>query len=292
MLRTRTNCPACGETAHKKQCGYEWTAAYRCTRCRVVFLNPYVTHEGMKEIYASPETLAKFFPFCDHYFEDTEKENRDTRTFRVYEEWLKKLERSVSGRKMLDVGCGAGQFLKLARERGWDAEGLEFDNALEQKLKTQGIPVTTGDFFHAELPENSFDVITLWDVFEHFSEPVPALSRLRKLLKPDGVLLLACPKEDSSLAWLAKKFYQWSGGKIQYPVKVVYLIDHPLFYSPKTLSELLEVHGFKVTETMLDETDLRRVDFNPLVKFAITVLFFFSRFFKWQNRLIILSEKK
>lgn len=245
----------------------------------------------MKEIYASPETLAKFFPFCDHYFEDTEKENRETRTFRVYEQWLINLEHRTKGRKLLDVGCGAGQFLKLARERGWEAEGLEFDNALEQKLKTQGIPVTTGDFFHVSLQENSFDVITLWDVFEHFSEPRPALERLRRLLKPGGFLLLACPKENSSLAWLARKFYQWSGGKIQYPVKVVYLIDHPLFYSPKTLTAIVEANGFRTVETMLDETDLRRVDFNPAVKLAITVLFWFSRLFKWQNRMVILFKK-
>lgn len=292
MLKTRDRCPVCGETAHKPECGYEWTTAYRCTRCRTVFLNPYVTHEGMKEIYASPETLAQCFPFCDHYFEDTEKENRETRTFQVYEQWLDRLAKLTPGRKLLDIGCGAGQFLKLAREKGWQAEGLEFDNALEKKLQQQGIPVTTGDFFQVDLPENSFDVITLWDVFEHFSEPVPALDRLRKLLRPGGLLLLACPKENSSLAWLAKKFYQWSGGKVQYPVKVVYLIDHPLFYSPKTLSSVLDGNGFEVRETMLDETDLRRVEFNPVIKFALRVLFIFSRLFKWQNRMVLLSQKK
>ncbi len=246
----------------------------------------------MKEIYASPETLARYFPFCDHYFEDTEKENRSTRTFRVYEDWLDRLSKLTSGRKLLDIGCGAGQFLKLAREKGWQAEGLEFDNALEQNLQEQGIPVRTGDFFEIDLPENSYDVITLWDVFEHFSEPVPALERLRKLLKPNGLLLLACPKEDSSLAWLARKFYQWSGGRLQYPVRVVYLIDHPLFYSPKTLSTLLENHGFQVRQTMLDETDLRRVDFNPAVKFALGLLFLVSRWFNLQNRMVLLCGKK
>lgn len=291
MLQTRDRCPVCGATAHKPQCGYEWTTAYRCERCRVVFLNPYVTHQGMKKIYASPETLGRFFPFCDHYFEDTEKENRGTRTFRVYEQWLSRLADLTPGRKLLDIGCGAGQFLKLAREKGWQAEGLEFDNALEQKLREQGIPVRTGDFFETDLAEESYDVITLWDVFEHFSEPVPALKRLRKFLKPNGYLLLACPKESSSLAWMARKFYQWSGGKIQYPVKVVYLIDHPLFYSPKTLSNLVEIYGFKVKETMLDETDLRRVEFNPVIKFALHALFFFSRFFGWQNRMVLLCSK-
>lgn len=292
MLKTRNHCPACGATAAKPLCGYEWTTAYRCASCSVVFLNPYIDHEGMKEIYASPETLGKFFPFCDHYFEDTAQENRGTRTFRVYERGLEILSSHGSGRKLLEVGCGAGQFLKLAVEKGWDAEGLEFDNSLEKKLKSEGLRVSTGDFLTADPPRSPYDAAALWDVFEHFAEPVAALKRLHHVLKPGGMLLLAVPKENSSLARLAEFFYKISGGRIQYPVKVVYLIDHPLFYSPKSLSRLLEANGFEVLKTEMDETDLRRVEFNSVVKLALKILFWVSRPFGLQNRMLVLARRK
>jgi 2-polyprenyl-3-methyl-5-hydroxy-6-metoxy-1,4-benzoquinol methylase len=291
MLRSRADCPACGSQSRREVCSYDPATAWRCGACGVVYLSPYVTSEGMKQIYASPEALARYFPFCDSYFEDTLSENRDSRTFRIYQEWLGKQKKTAAGRKRRDMCCGGGQFLRLASERGWQAEGLEFDNTLEKKLKEQGMPVRSGDFLEMPIEHGSFDVVTLWDVFEHFSDPIAALRRCRDILKPDGIMLIACPKENSALARLAEFFFKLSGGKVQYPVKVVYLLDHPLFYSPKNLESLLEKGNFRVVESRGDETDLRRVTVSFPARLALRTLFFLSRPLGLQNRMIVLARK-
>lgn len=286
----REDCPSCGSHRYRKACAYDKVEAVRCASCGLVFLNPYVTAESMREIYASPEDLAKYFPFCDNYFEDTLHENRNTRTFKIYESCLLEIAEKSKGRALLDVGCGAGQFLQMANAKGWEVLGLDFDNANLKRLAEKNLPVQAADFLKWKGDGKSFDAITMWDAFEHFSKPRDALKQCRRLLKKDGLLLIACPKENSLLAWLARLVYSLSLGHFEYPVKVVYLLDHPVFFSPSSISNILESEGFAVEKIKMDETDLERVQFHPFIKWALRILFLVSRPFKLQNRMIVVAR--
>src|SRR5690349_22293158 len=98
-----------------------------------------------------------------------------------------------SGR-LLDVGCSAGFFLKVARDRGFDVHGLEIPAdtaALARERYDVDVQVGTLDDAHFE--PGSFDVVTMWDVIEHVRDPVGAMSTVARLLKPGGIAALMTP---------------------------------------------------------------------------------------------------
>jgi 2-polyprenyl-3-methyl-5-hydroxy-6-metoxy-1,4-benzoquinol methylase len=108
---------------------------------------------------------------------------------------------SGEGRRLLDFGCGNGLFLDLAHERGFECYGVDLAaDAIEAaRSKPSGQHAYHGA--PDEIPEiaaGGFDVITLWSVLAHLPKPVEELSMLRRLLAPDGVLLLLTVNADSS----------------------------------------------------------------------------------------------
>ena len=99
---------------------------------------------------------------------------------------------------LLDAGCGAGFFVREASEAGFDARGVEFSpDAVEFGRKYSGVRITEGEILHADFPERSFDIVTLWQVMEHLPNPVEILAGIRKLMKPGGILIVAVPNFDS-----------------------------------------------------------------------------------------------
>jgi 2-polyprenyl-3-methyl-5-hydroxy-6-metoxy-1,4-benzoquinol methylase len=126
-------------------------------------------------------------------------------------------ERRPAGR-LLDVGCATGDLLVVARERGYDAEGLELSSWSAEIATQRGFTI------HRERLEamarrapGSYDVITLMGVIEHFSEPLLELARLRALLRPGGVLVLWTGDVDSVTSRvLGRKWWYWQGQHIQY----------------------------------------------------------------------------
>jgi SAM-dependent methyltransferase len=102
------------------------------------------------------------------------------------------------GRRLLDVGCGNGQFLLWARELGWECHGVELDAAAARVARDQGISVLGSSL--DELPPGSagsFDAITLSHVIEHVHDPIDMLRRCRDLLRPGGYLWLETPNTES-----------------------------------------------------------------------------------------------
>jgi len=102
-----------------------------------------------------------------------------------------------SGGRLLDVGCGDGSFLRLARTCGWDVVGLDPDpNAVANAAK-HGIAVHEGGIEYFEGQTGVFDVITLNHVIEHVHDPIQVLKACHALLKPNGQIWLETPNIDS-----------------------------------------------------------------------------------------------
>lgn len=116
----------------------------------------------------------------------------------VYAPRLRWLARhaAITGRtRLLDVGCGTGGFLDLARRRrGARVAGVELDAALAARAAARGLEVTAGDF--ADVPAGDFDVVTMFQVLEHLPDPRAALVRAFGLLRPGGVLCVEVPVAD------------------------------------------------------------------------------------------------
>ncbi len=103
----------------------------------------------------------------------------------------------AGGGRLLDVGCGNGGFLMLAKQAGWQVEGLDFDVGAVQAARSRGLEVHHGGIEVLEGRSACYDVITLCHVIEHVRDPIANLSRLHALLKPGGLLWLDTPNLSS-----------------------------------------------------------------------------------------------
>lgn len=103
----------------------------------------------------------------------------------------------VTGKRagsVLDIGCGTGRFLEFAKTQGWETTGLELCAEVGRETAARlGTQVYLGSVFDAELPKESFDVVTMFDCVEHLEDPVRALAICRRVLKPGGVLIITTP---------------------------------------------------------------------------------------------------
>lgn len=95
--------------------------------------------------------------------------------------------------RLLDVGCAAGFFVELSLSAGYDASGFDVsDYATQEAAKLVGKSrIKTCSIGDSQYPANSFDVITLFDVFEHLSDPMADMKKLATYLKDDGVIVIA-----------------------------------------------------------------------------------------------------
>src|SRR4051812_37184120 len=102
--------------------------------------------------------------------------------------FLRSLGLNSPQKKLLDVGCGEGSFLIAAQQAGWKVAGTEINATPAREL---GLDVRESVAEVRDLAP--FDCITLWHSLEHLRDPVGSIGELRKLLKDDGVIMIAVP---------------------------------------------------------------------------------------------------
>ena len=110
-------------------------------------------------------------------------------------------------KQLLDIGCGTGDFLQIAKENDWNISGIEPNQEAREiaNAKTSASVRNTSEF--ANLKSNSFDVITLWHVLEHLPDLEDQMSNFNALLKPNGRLVIAVPNYKSYDAAYYKEFW-------------------------------------------------------------------------------------
>jgi SAM-dependent methyltransferase len=141
----------------------------------------------------------------------------------------------VGGGRLLDFGCGAGGYVARMAAAGWDAQGMDMSPEVVQAARAAGLTVQQGTLPGAQLPEASFDTVTLWQVIEHMPSPKATLLAVHRLLRPGGQLLVVCPDLESSPA---RKFQgYWYG---------LDLPRHLTHFSRATLRRHVEAAGFEV----------------------------------------------
>jgi SAM-dependent methyltransferase len=102
-----------------------------------------------------------------------------------------------NGGRLLDVGCAEGHFLKLARQKGCDVTGLDFNpvsvGIARERVGHAAVHQYSVEELRERFPGIQFDVITLFEVLEHTSNPFEIVCSIHKLLKPEGRLFLSVP---------------------------------------------------------------------------------------------------
>jgi len=101
-----------------------------------------------------------------------------------------------SGR-LLDVGCGSGEWHKFMQQMGWLVEGIDFDLFAVEKAKNKGLQVKLGTLEAQEYPDNHFDAITMTHVIEHAHSPLRLLRECHRILKPGARLVVVTPNSQS-----------------------------------------------------------------------------------------------
>ena len=139
-----------------------------------------------------------------------------------------------SGAKVLDIGTAGGAFLDAAAEFGFDAYGMEPSKDLVERGKARGLKLEQGTIEDHNFAAHSFDMVSLWDVIEHLPDPKAALIEIRKLLKPNGVLVINFPDIGTWQAKLAGKKFWWI------------LSVHLHHFSKPTIRDICRRTGFEV----------------------------------------------
>ena len=150
---------------------------------------------------------------------------------------VKRILRLKKSGTLLDVGCGKGDFLLALHAHGWQVFGTEFStlydySVLEKMIQTK---ICIADIAQCNFPEKNFDIVTLWHVFEHLTEPRRYLSHIAQLLHPHGYLIIEVPNFDS---WQAH-----FGGNDCFHVDAP---RHTMHLTPETLTKFLTQAGFIV----------------------------------------------
>ena len=151
---------------------------------------------------------------------------------------------SSEEKKLLDVGCGTGDFLQVAKQNNWIVSGIEPN----EKARIIANTKTNNSVFEVEhllrISPNSFDVITLWHVLEHLPKLGEHISILKSILKPKGFLIIAVPNYKSYDA----KYYKEFWAAFDAP-------RHFWHFSQQSISSLVEKENMKVVQTLPMEWD-------------------------------------
>lgn len=108
---------------------------------------------------------------------------------------------------LLDIGCGTGDFIKTAQQNGWNITGIEPDEQARAIANNKTNNAVYNLEKLTELPEKTYDIITLWHVLEHLPNLKEHIQLFKKLLKPDGTLIIAVPNYKSYDAHYYKEFW-------------------------------------------------------------------------------------
>lgn len=231
------SCPICRNTKHKHLHRLTQGELVRCQNCHLVLFTPRPTFEDLANFYNTSS-------YRDCYQNSTMAEiNFARERYRHLKYILNRYDRNLQNRSikiMLDIGCGEGHLLKIATEDGWQITGTEISvKATETANQLLENKVLAGDILDLNLPDNSFDLITIYHVIEHLIEPIPTLEKIKQLLKPNGIAFIETPNIGSLGARIKGK--KWS--HIIPPEHISYFDRHSLKQALKT-AEFSQYHVF------------------------------------------------
>lgn len=200
-----------------------------------------------KHIIPIPDkiTLEKFYN--EHFFDIqkpdySERQKEDLEWWNlVYSERYNRFENSLQskGKKILDIGCGPGFFLKLGKELGWDTLGIEPSQTMANHAKSLGLKIINSDINEKITSDiGQFDVIHMQGVMEHLADPKIAVELCFKLLKPGGVFCTIVANDYNPLQDILKK-------NLAYPSWWFVPPEHINYFSISSIRDIATSSGFE-----------------------------------------------
>jgi len=228
-----TSCLVCSGEELKLMNGYSAAHLVKCLACGFVFSQEIPSDEELQNHYKGYGRNDYLSPI----------------TIKRYEELLDRMEKYRKTNKILDVGCGIGYFLEVAKRKGWEVHGTEYTDEAISICEGKGIEMKKGKLNTAYYENESFDIITSFEVIEHINNPTEELNNFNELLRKGGLAYVTTPNFNSLLRYRLKSAYN----VISYP-------EHLSYYTPRTLKKVFLQHGFsyqQITTTGISLTRLK-----------------------------------
>lgn len=231
-MRIREECPLCGAPADAAEhfvtssAGYEF---FKCPECDIVYSKVYLDDDQFFAVY--DEKYAR-----GNKYDDENWKNLYRRLAVLF------FESRPRGR-VLEIGCGTGVFLKQLAELGYTVRGIEPGEFLAAQAADLGLDVKVLPLEKMRVPPPvaRFDYVITMHVLEHFVDPVAAVKKIPKLLKPDGVWFNYMP--NVAVAMQLGNAYGPNWIHFNPPC-----LEHLTFFDEKTIRVLAEKAGLEVTE--------------------------------------------
>ena len=227
------NCPLCQRNDFRKFLTKFEMNLVKCRKCGLIYANPRIHESELLTRYTSSFFFDEYLPA----FKATSKSYDLTVIRSHFFLFLHLIAKFYTpGKRLLDVGCGAGFFLKAAEEIGWEAEGVEIAPvASDYARNIVKVKVMEGKLEDLRLPAEKFDLVALIETIEHLMNPLETLKEINRILKKEGVLIISTPDYKSlSRPFLRKN---WA---------VLSPEEHFSVFTQKTLSRILQKAKFCV----------------------------------------------
>jgi len=205
----------------------------QCKNCGLVFTNPQPLPKWIKDSHHKADKVG-FYSY------------EGARAYHLhYINGLKIIREYFKNGRLLDVGCGVGYFLDIAQKAGFDTYGIDFSSVAAEVAKEKfGLTIRVGELKDTEIRAQNYDIISLWNVLEHFYDPIMNLSIIHKLLKKDGILFIETPN-----ILLRSIFLRFTVSEkfLNFIKKDSSLIpwEHIFYWKSDTLRRLLLLVGFR-----------------------------------------------
>jgi SAM-dependent methyltransferase len=201
----------------------------------MVYANPRLPAEEIWKRYSPDYFWKEYLPalgVIDEQFDLVQFDHR-------YAYTLQQMALRLGGKgRLLEIGCGAGFFLKAAEHDGWDVCGIELSEAgCAFAVERLGLRVRREQAEQLSFEPESFDIVAMFDVIEHVLDPRAILAAVHRVLRPGGLVLISTPNLNA-----------FSRTALGVSWAVLSPREHLYYFTEATLEQLLERCGFDRVE--------------------------------------------
>lgn len=237
MMEKLTNCDLCGNntfTNYLESKDYfltnEGFTIVKCDKCGLLFVNPRPSPAEISRYYQSENYIShstKQAGFLNKIYAYIRKKNHVKK--------YKLIQSYRNSGSLVDIGCATGEFLDFFQKKGWEVTGVEPDEDARNFARNTYSLNVVDEKNIPELTGKKFDVVTMWHVLEHVHDLNERLSQLNRILKNDGIAVIAVPNPNCYDASFYKTF--WAGYDVP---------RHLYHFTQKPITELFEKNGFQL----------------------------------------------
>lgn len=220
----------------------------KCRDCGLVYINPRPKQDEIGRFYDIDyyTTGNRFKRFIEEFV---------TLYFNLYKKAL--ITKYKQSGRLLDIGCGTGDFLLSLPTDRWELYGIEPNDAgYEISVKRVKGKIFNNKLIDCKFPDAYFDIVNMWHVFEHIFNPNEELREIKRILKNEGVFILGIPNIHS-LGYRVGKAYWFHMDSPR----------HLYHYNPRTIKKILNKNGFYVSKIIFPFFEYPLDIFHSLLNF-------------------------